>query len=769
MNSFLNNLLCLRSVEYLIFDTDFQIKTISPGMKEFVYHQGDIQVGKDVRHGFPELVGMEDIIMDICQKKLDKWELNAVARFREDNSTNYIQICLTRNIKNNNFFDEVILIVEDVTEKIQLEKSLVQGVNEAHLLLSTIAASKEYIDQIISSMADALVVTNLTGKIQTANAASQKLLEYTEAELIGQKFANIIPDFKIVYNQEVETYCLSKSGIKIPISLSCSFVKTDIKTFQGYIYIIRDIRERKQAELAKQEFIAMMNHEIRTPIASVTGITNLLLNTTLTEEQRDFINTINNSNQHLLRIINDILDFYKIESGKLELEIHPFSLKSCLDDCIKLLENSAKSKNLSLILTFADDIDITIFSDIVRVKQILVNLLSNAIKFTDVGSIEISVQIRPGNDKGKEPQELIFAVKDTGIGIPSDRLHRLFQSFSQVNPSTTREYGGTGLGLAICKQLCERMGGAIWVDSEEGVGTTFYFTIAAPIIQKKIETQKVKPETKATDEVIDAQMAKTHPLRILLADDNLVNQRIICLTLQRMGYKADLASNGVEVLDALRSQSYDVILMDVRMPKMDGLEATQKIRQELASSDRPWIIALTANAMFNDRETCLAAGMNDYLAKPIRIPELVAALKNVPLTTKEENHPNPSYRPDCVDMNTLDELLQIAKFNSSGNPESFVIEVIDTYLEDGTSLLANMHKARNKKDYQSLENMAHKLYSSSATLGAHQLASVCKQLEKNAKKEPAENISGLVYQLETEYQQVEQALSHFKKKYMQKH
>jgi signal transduction histidine kinase len=448
--------------------------------------------------------------------------------------------------------------------------------------------------------------------------------------LVKQRTARIIAQTEEVQhlNAELETNSTA-------LQLQSEELKSKAETLERVnAELIQQKAEEKKARheadlanQAKSTFLATMSHEIRTPMNGVLGMASLLRETEMTAEQREYTDAILNSGDSLLNVINDILDFTKIESGHMELDHHAFNLNKCVADALEMFSSKKANPKVQLHYYIDPAVPKEILTDSHRLKQVLTNLVGNAVKFTREGEILVSIT---GDKNPDQTWSLSFSVKDTGIGIPQDKIAELFTPFRQIDSSMSRKYGGSGLGLVISQRLVALLGGSMKVESELGRGSVFSFGIRCSSLQEQNST--IAPDlASATDvqekNVLSAVLARDFPFKILVAEDNLMNQRLILRILDKLGYHPDIANDGLEALEMLKKQYYELILMDVQMPNLDGLETTRRIRQTYGG--KPLIIAMTANVLNEDKQNCFQAGVNSYIAKPLDLDLFVSTLKNL--------------------------------------------------------------------------------------------------------------------------------------------
>jgi len=589
---------------------------------------------------------------------------------------------------------------------------------------------------VVEDGSDIIFVVDYTGKIHYHNTSVHETLGYRSNSLIGKNFFDyILPETvqdlkrqiklseKRAYSENVEFQFLSKD-------LSYRFLEFNAinlkhkEGLEGFILDCRDIAQRKEneAELvrlqkAKEQFLANMSHEIRTPINGIVGMANLLGQNPSPEDRETYLSAIKHSAENLTVIINDILDLAAIESGKLKFEKIAFNLKDFLPSLISTFTYQAREKRIAVEYQIDENLNKILLGDPVRLNQILINLISNAVKFTHTGSIKV-------NCSAEREQKGVCWVRieviDTGVGIPEEKLNTIFESFSQADASVTRKYGGTGLGLTIVKQLVELQKGSITVKSTEHTGSVFTVLVPYSIGKASAISLSSPKNAKAL------KNAKASQLFVLLVEDNDINRLYAKSILKNWNCFTDTAENGVVAIEKIKNHEYDVVLMDIQMPVMDGYETTKAIRMMETPQRNVPILALTANATKTDVEKCIAAGMNDYLPKPFTPDDLYRKLfKELKITPKEKTNKKPTNKATIYNLDYLRSV--------SGGNEEFIREMVLTFTQTIPAVLEEMKKALENEDWEKLARMAHQIKPSFTLMGLNPLRSSILFIEENSK------------------------------------
>jgi PAS domain S-box-containing protein len=659
-----------------------------------------------------------------------------------------------------------IVILYNITSQIMAENRLKQLLQSEEKLLQTEALAHMMFNHHRAMM---MISESKTGQILEANTAAES---FYQLPLVGRSIyefdeltasaepASVTEGINHQYDKVGEYHFATRhrlgSGeikhlwvhltIKVVGDMELSFyILEDITEKLNLERELRDAKDKAEsANQAKDNFLAIISHELRTPMNGILGMATLVLGTKLSIEQRECLELVRVSGEKLLGLLNDLLDVAKVRDGKLELEVISFSLRDMLKEFNQIMMIKARKKGLQCMFHIDYDVPENLEGDPTRLQQILINLMDNAIKFTNSGLVAATISVKKCYENKAVLQ---FAIRDTGIGIPQDKIEVIFHRFTQVDSSTTRKYGGTGLGLSIVKHLVERMGGAVWVESSIGKGSSFYFTVTFEISDKAVSLN--------TTDYIGQQRMVAHrkmiPLRVLLVEDELINQKVAIKMLKNQGHEVTLAGNGCCAVELFADGQFDIILMDIQMPEMDGIQATAAIRdlecQEAERGHVP-IVAMTACAMKGDRERMLASGMDEYISKPLELDLLLSLLAKV-LPHKhaeftEVNQELLMLSERQKEKNYLDQLMGVCQ----GDIET-VRAVISCFLDNGTQYLRNIEQAVERKDLGKLRVSAHRLKGAAAYFGNEMVVECAAQLENMGRSGQLLDMQFVVEQLQT--------------------
>ena len=629
---------------------DGKIKYVNDKFVEITGYSREELIGKDhriINSGFHPKEFFRDLWNSIQQGKIWRGEV----KNRRKDGTDY-------------WVDSTIIPMRNSKGKIWQYVGIRSEITARKKMEEEIWLANETQRAILESTNHSIISTDIFGTIRTFNAGAEKMLGFKSAEVIGKK--NLAdfhdPEELIVrarqFSHELQTAVqpgldtllakvrdggtshesewtyVRNNGTKVPVSLTVSSLLGRNGKTLGFLGISQDISDRKNNEHAlresklaaenatqvKSRFLANMSHEIRTPMNGIIGMANLLGENVTDPSCLEKIKIIQSCGNSLLELLNDVLDFSTIEAEKMELNNASFPIHSTIEEVVALMQARGQEKDLRLYYRPGVNVPNWVEADQNRMRQVLTNLVSNAVKFTEFGQIDVysNAEVTASGQ-----WKILISVRDTGVGIPEELKGRLFQSFSQLDASSTRKFGGTGLGLAICKGIVEKMGGRIWHEENPPKGTIFSFNFLATEGKPKLQPPVANSFLENA-----AKLGPLKPLRILVAEDNPTNQAVVTKILKRLGYQADVAANGQQALEMTQANIYDLVLMDCHMPIMDGFEATRKIREKFSTGNCPRIIALTASSTHEDVRNCLAAGMNGHLAKPISIPLLTNLLRS---------------------------------------------------------------------------------------------------------------------------------------------